>query len=100
MNEDQGQRGGDGGAEEVNRAEDDSNPFDRLPDKLLEMIIKHSLSELSRGPFVRAFTRLHNVCSRFCRIVMPHQRSLPRLHLDGNICPGYNSVMSLIEKYN
>ena len=100
VNEDQGQRGGDGRAEKVNRAEGDSNQFDLLPDELLEMIIEHSLSWLSRGSFVRAFTRLHNVFSRFRRIVMPHQRSLPRLHLDGNICPGYNSVMSLIRKYN
>ena len=88
MNEDQGQRGGDGRAEEVNRAEDDSNPFDGLPNELLEMIIEHSLSGLRKGSIVRAFARLHNVCSRFRHIVMPHQRSLPRLHLNGNICPG------------
>ena len=99
VNEDQGQRGDDGRVEELNRAEDDSNPFDHLPDELLEIIIEHSLSGLNRGSFVRAFSRLHNVCSRFRRIVMPHQRSLPRLHHDGNICPGYNSVMSLIRKY-
>ena len=63
------------------------------------MMIAQSLSGLSRGSFVRAFTRLQNVCSRLRRIVMPHQRSLPRLHLDGNICSGYNRVMSLIRKY-
>lgn len=74
MNKDQGQRGGDGRTEEVNRAEDDSNPFDLLLDELLKMIIEHSPSGLSRGSFVRTFTRLHNVCSRFRRIVMPHQR--------------------------
>ena len=75
MNKDQGQRGGDGRTEEVNRAEDDSNPFDLLPDELLKMIIEpDSPSGLSRGSFVTAFTRLHNVCSRFRRIVMPHQR--------------------------
>ena len=39
--------------------------------------------------------RLQNVCSRFSHIVMPHQRSLPRLHLDGNISSGHNSVMRL-----
>ena len=71
MNKDQGQRGGDGRTEEVNRAEDDSNPFDLLSDELLKMIIEHSPSGLSRGSFVRAFSRLHNVCSRFRRIVMP-----------------------------
>ena len=98
-NEEQGQSGDDGRVEEVNRVEDDSNPFDPLPDELLEIIIAQSLSGLSKGSFVRAFTRLHNVCSRFRRIVMPYQRSLPRLHLDGNICPGFNSVMSLIRKY-
>ena len=32
VNEDQGQRFGDGRAEEVNRAEDDSNPFNLLTD--------------------------------------------------------------------
>ena len=63
-----------------------------------DIVIKNK-SGLSRGSFVRAFTRLQNVCSRFRRIVLQHQRSLPRLHLDGNICPGYNSVMSLIRKY-
>ena len=99
VNEEQGQRGDDGRVEEVIRVEDDSNPFDLLPDELLEIIIAQSLSGLSRGSFVRAFTRLQNVCSRFRRIVMQHQRSLPRLHLDGNICPRYNSVMSLIRKY-
>ena len=98
-NEEQGQSGDDGRVEEVNRVEDDSNPFDPLPDELLEIIIAQSLSGLSKGSFVRAFTRLHNVCSRFRRIVMPYQRPLPRLHLDGNICPGFNSVMSLIRKY-
>ena len=72
VNEDQVERGSDDRVEEVNRAEDDSNPFDLLPDELLEMITEHSLSGLSRGSFVRAFTRLHNVCSRFRRIVMPH----------------------------
>ena len=71
MNKDQGQRGGDGRTDEVNRAEDDSNPFDLLSDELLKMIIEHSPSGLSRGSSVRAFTRLHNVCSRFRRIVMP-----------------------------
>ena len=100
VKKDRGQRGGDGRAEKVNRAEDDSNPFDLLPDELLKMIIDHSLSGLSRGSFVTAFTRWNNVCSRFCRIVMPHQRSIPRLHLDGNICPGCNGVMSLMRKYN
>ena len=55
----------------MNRAEDDSNPFDLLSDELLKKIIEHSPSGLSRGSFVRAFTRLHNVCSRFRRIVMP-----------------------------
>lgn len=98
MNEEQGQRGEDGRLEEVIWVED-LNPFDLLPDELLEMIIAQSLSGLSRGSFVRAFTRLQNVCSRFHRIVLQHQRSLPRLHLDGNICPGYNSGMSLIRKY-
>ena len=72
VNEDQEERVGDDRAEEVNWAEDDSNPFDLLPDELLEMIIGHTLSGLSRGSFVRAFTRLHNVCLRFRRIVMPH----------------------------
>ena len=48
VKKDQGQRGGDGRAEKVNRAEDDSNPFDLLPDELLKMIIEHSLSGLSR----------------------------------------------------
>ena len=98
MNEEQG-RGDDCRVEEVIRVEDDLNPFDLLPDELLEIIIAQSLSGLSRGSFVRAFTRLQNVCSRFRRIVLQHQRSLPRLHLDGNICPRYNSVMSLIRKY-
>ena len=55
MNKDQGQRGGDGRTEEVNRAEDDSNPFDLLSDELLKIIIEHSPSGLSRGSFVRAF---------------------------------------------
>ena len=96
MNEDQRKRGGDGRAEEVNGAEDDSNPLDLLTDELLEMIIEHSLSGLSRGFFVRSFTRLPNVCSRFCHIVMQHKHSRPRLHLNGNTCPGYNSVMNLI----
>ena len=99
VKEEQGQSGDDGRVEEMNRVDDDSNPFDLLPDELLEIIIAQSLSGLSRGSFVRAFTRLQNVCSRFRRIVLQHQRSLPRLHLDGNICPGYNSVMSLIRKY-
>lgn len=99
VNEEQGQRGDDGRVEEVIRVEDDLNPFDLLPDELLEIIIAQSLSGLSRGSFVRAFTRLQNVCSRFRRIVLQHQRSLPQLHLDGNICPRYNSVMSLIQKY-
>ena len=99
VNEEQGQGGDDGRVEEVIRVEDDLNPFDLLPDELLEIIIAQSLSGLSRGSFVRAFTRLQNVCSRFLRIVLQHQHSLPRLHLDGNICPGYNSVMSLIRKY-
>ena len=77
-----------------------SNPFDLQPDELLEIIIAQSLSGLNRGSSVRKFTRLQNVCSRFRRIVMPHQRgSLPRFYLDGNICPGYNSVMRLIRKY-
>ena len=48
VKKDQGQRGGDGRAEKVNRAEDDSNPFDLLPDELLKIIIEHSLSGLSR----------------------------------------------------
>ena len=99
MNEGQGKRGDDGRVEEVNRVEDDSNPFDLLPDELLEIVIAQSLSGLSRGSFVRAFTRFQNVCSRFRRIIMPHERSLPRVHLHGNICPGHNSVMSLIRKY-
>ena len=105
MTEDQEQRGGEyGRAEEVkkNRTEDDLNPLDLLPDELLEMIIQHSLSGLSRGSFVRAFTRLHDVCSSFRRIVMSHKRSFPRLHLDGNICCsfGYNRVISLLRNYN
>ena len=77
MNEEQGQRDDDGRLEEVIRVEDDLNSFDLLPDELLEMIIAQSLSGLSRGSFVRAFTRLQNVCSRFRRIVLQHQRSLP-----------------------
>ena len=76
MNEEQGQRGEDGRLEEVIRVED-LNPFDLLPDELLEMIIAQSLSGLSRGPFFRAFTRLQNVYSRFRRVVLQHQRSLP-----------------------
>ena len=48
MNEDQGQRDDGGRAEEVNRAEDDSNPFD--------LLLEYSLSGLSRGSFVRALT--------------------------------------------
>lgn len=92
MNKDQGQRGGNGRTEEVNRAEDDSNPFDRLPNELLKMITEHSPSGLST---------LHNVCSRFRRIVGATPAFLlPRLHLEGNICPRYNSVMSLIREYN
>ena len=63
MNEEQGQRGDDGRVEEVIRVEGDLNPFDLLPDELLEIIIAQSLSGLSRGSFVRAFTRLQNVCS-------------------------------------
>ena len=66
MNEDQGQRGGDGRAEKVNRAEDDSNQFDLLPDELLEMIIEHLLSGLSRGSFVRAFTRFQQKQCLLC----------------------------------
>ena len=61
MNEEQGQRGDDGRVEEVIRVEDDLNPFDLLPDELLEIIIAQSLSGLSRGSFVRAFTQLQNV---------------------------------------
>ena len=76
MNEEQGQRGEDGRLEEVIRVED-LNPFDLLPDELLEMIIAQSLSGLSRGSFFRAFTRLQNVYPRFRRIVLQHQRSLP-----------------------
>ena len=56
MNEHQGQRGGDGRVEVVNRAEGDSNPFDHLPDELLEMIVEHSFYGLSRGSFLRVFT--------------------------------------------
>ena len=77
MNEEQGQRGEDGRLEEVIQVEDDLNPFDLLPDELLEMIIAQSLSGLSRGPFFRAFTRLQNMYSRFRRVVLQHQRSLP-----------------------
>ena len=66
-NEEQGQSGDDGRVEEVNRVEDDSNPFDLLPDELLEIIIAQSLSGLSKGSFVGAFTRLHNACSRSVR---------------------------------
>ena len=40
------------------------------------------------------------MCSRFRHIVMPHKHLLPKLHLKGNICPGCNSVMSLIQKYS
>ena len=39
MNEEQGQRGDDGRVEDVIRVEDDLNPFDLLPDELLEIII-------------------------------------------------------------
>lgn len=44
MNEEQGQRGEDGRLEEVIWVEDDLNPFDLLPDELLEILITQSLS--------------------------------------------------------
>ena len=77
VNEEQGQRGDYGRVEEMNRVEDESSSFDLLPDEFQEITIAQSLSGLSRGSFVRACTRLQNVCSRFRRIVMPHHRSLP-----------------------
>lgn len=64
VNEDQGQRGEDGRAEEVNWAEDDSNPFELLPDELLEMIIEHSLSGLSRGSF-DCTTLSRSICKKY-----------------------------------
>ena len=48
MNEEQGQRGEDGRLEEVIWVEDDLNPFDLLPDELLEILNTQSLSAEDR----------------------------------------------------
>ena len=56
------------GADNLNK-----DPFELLPDELLDQIIDYSLPGLSKRYVIKTYSSLHNVCSRFRRVVLPYR---------------------------
>lgn len=74
--------------------------FSLLPNEIVDYIIRLVLSGLTRRTIISTYSTLHNVCSRFRRIVKAYIYVLPQIHFDANMYAGYHSVISVLRKYD